>query len=68
MQVYTVRLPQEARDGLRMLAKANNMRPTAFVRQLIERELSRAVAVPPSLNMPQANGGDNPQAVGVCRD
>ena len=67
MEVYTVRISPEVRDGLRMLAEANNMRPTAFVRQLIERELSRGVAVPPSPNMPQANG-NKPQAVGGCRD
>jgi hypothetical protein len=68
MDVFHVRIPPEVRDGLYTLAKANNTPPSTFVRQLIVRELSRDVAVPPSLNMPQANGGDNPQAVGGCRD
>jgi hypothetical protein len=67
MEVFNLRISPEVRDGLYTLAKANNTPPSTFVRQLIERELSRGVAVPPSPNMPQANG-NKPQAVGGCRD
>jgi predicted DNA-binding protein len=40
-EVYTLRLPPEIREQLRLLAKSNGMAPSAFVRRLIENEIQR---------------------------
>ena len=40
-EVYSLRLPQELREQLRLLAEANGMAPSALVRGLIEQEIEK---------------------------